>query len=514
MIKRLCFIAAMLHILILSGYEAYAGTPADRGYKADRGDGYYVNPIMCGNYADPSVLRVDDDYYMTHSSFEALPGLEIWHSKDLVNWEPVGHALDKYVGSVWAPDFIRYKDKYYIYFPASGGNYVVTADSPEGPWSDPVDLHVGEIDPGHVVDKDGNRYIHLSGGHVVPLSDDGLKVTGPMKKIYDGWQYPQDWIVECFCLESPKLTYKDGWYYLTSAQGGTGGPPTSHMVVSARSKTPLGPWENSPYNPIERNSDRNSKWASTGHGTLVDTPDGDWWIMFHGYDSGNRTIGRQTLLLPIEWTEDGWFRVPYGYDPEMRLKKPDGEAVTHGISLSDEFTSETLDTFKWKTLKNDDRTRFCTEDGALRIDGRNQEFPAGNLPLVQMPNSSFYQTEALVKAPEGTQGGLVFYVNEDYLAGLSLEDGDIYMLSSRGGKTLLVENAGEEVWLRLVNDHHDFLCYWSRDGQEWERIGVAKELSGWHANAIADWGVLRPGVFGAGDGEVTLRHYRYTPIEY
>ena len=150
----------------------------------------------------------------------------------------------------------------------------------------------------------------------------------------------------------------------------------------------------------------------------------------------------------------------------------------------------------------------------MRIDGRNQEFPAGNLPLVQMPNSSFYQTEALVKAPEGTQGGLVFYVNEDYLAGLSLEDGDIYMLSSRGGKTLLVENAGEEVWLRLVNDHHDFLCYWSRDGQEWERIGVAKELSGMHANAIADWGVLRPGVFGAGDGEVTLRHYRYTPIEY
>src|SRR5262245_30959493 len=104
--------------------------------------GFYSNPIFAGDYPDPSILREGNDYYVVHSSFEYYPGLLIWHSKDLINWEPVAHALHSYVGSVWAPDLVKYKDKYYIYFPAKNSNYVVTADSIAGPWSDPVDLKV------------------------------------------------------------------------------------------------------------------------------------------------------------------------------------------------------------------------------------------------------------------------------------------------------------------------------------------------------------------------------------
>ena len=88
----------------------------ERRYKADTGRGTFLNPVMCGNYADPSVIRDGEDYYMTHSSFTDMPGLTIWHSRDLVNWEPVAHALNKFVGSVWAPDMIKHKDIYYIYF--------------------------------------------------------------------------------------------------------------------------------------------------------------------------------------------------------------------------------------------------------------------------------------------------------------------------------------------------------------------------------------------------------------
>ncbi|MGK7395995.1 MAG: family 43 glycosylhydrolase, partial [Candidatus Cyclobacteriaceae bacterium M3_2C_046] len=258
----------------------------------------FTNPILAGDYPDPSLFRDGDTYYMTHSSFEYYPGLLIWKSQDLVNWTPVSHALHEYVGSVWAPDFIKHDEKYYIYFPAAGSNWVVTADHPEGPWNPPVDLKVGHIDPGHVVGEDGTRYLHLSGGHAVQLTDDGLATAGEVKKVYDGWQFPEEWSVECFCLEAPKLTKLNDFYYLTVAEGGTAGPATSHMVVSARSKNALGPWENSPYNPVVHTQSKDDRWWSTGHGTLVDDTQGNWWIMFHGYEKGYHTLGRQTLMQP------------------------------------------------------------------------------------------------------------------------------------------------------------------------------------------------------------------------
>src|SRR6266496_6259913 len=139
----------------------------------NKGPGFYMNPVFAGDYPDPSILRDGDDYYMVHSSFEYYPGLLIWHSKDLINWNPVTNALFKYVGSVWAPDLVKYKNKYFIYFPANNTNHVVTADSINGTWSEPIDLKVGHIDPGHVTDQDGKHYLYFSGGGYVPLSDNG-----------------------------------------------------------------------------------------------------------------------------------------------------------------------------------------------------------------------------------------------------------------------------------------------------------------------------------------------------
>ena len=129
--------------------------------KADQGNGTYLNPIMPGDHPDPSVLKDGRDYYMTFSSFDAYPGLVVWHSRDLVNWEPVGPSLFKNVGSVWAPDLIKHKGRYFIYFPGIGStyrsNYVIWADNNRGPWSEPIDLKIGRIDPGHAVGPDGAR---------------------------------------------------------------------------------------------------------------------------------------------------------------------------------------------------------------------------------------------------------------------------------------------------------------------------------------------------------------------
>lgn len=274
---------------------------------ADLGNGRYRNPILAGNFPDPSVVRDGKDYYLTHSSNDSTPGLLLWHSRDLVNWEPVGYALREFIGDVWAPDLVFYKGLYYIYFPARVTNpdgksrqtcFVITARTASGLWSAPIDLNLGGIDPGHVADESGNRYLYVDGGRMIGLTPDGLQTKGRLEKIYSGWAYPEEWDVECMCLESPKLVSRQGFFYLVSAQGGTAGPSTSHMIVVARSKSPAGPWVNSPLNPLLRTASRDERWWSQGHGTLIEATDGTWWIMYHGFENDFRTLGRQTLLMP------------------------------------------------------------------------------------------------------------------------------------------------------------------------------------------------------------------------
>ena len=129
----------------------------------------FQNPLFAGDYADPSILRVGKDFYLTHTTYRYSPGLVIWHSRDLVNWQPVSAALPRLQGEgeVWAPDFIEHKGRYYIYYPQNGRLFVVHTSNPRGVWSVPVDLGINSIDPGHVVAPDGTRYLYFGGGEVV-----------------------------------------------------------------------------------------------------------------------------------------------------------------------------------------------------------------------------------------------------------------------------------------------------------------------------------------------------------
>jgi xylan 1,4-beta-xylosidase len=214
---------------------------------------------------------------------------------------------------VLAPAIVRHGGRFFIYFPGGltapagqgRGTYVVHADSITGPWSDPVLVYGGPgIDPGHVVGEDGRRYLFLSGITRVALSDDGLTAVGSAEKVYDGWRYPDDWITEAYAVEGPKIFRRDNYFYLVGAVGGTGGPPTG---IAARSRSIDGPWENCPHNPVVRTQEASEAWWSRGHASLVEGPAGDWWMVYHGYEDGFRTLGRQTLLEPVDWTRDGWF---------------------------------------------------------------------------------------------------------------------------------------------------------------------------------------------------------------
>ncbi|SFW34511.1 family 43 glycosylhydrolase [Chitinophaga sancti] len=479
--------------------------------------------IFPGDFPDPSILVDGTDYYIVHSSFDYYPGLLIWHSKDLLNWTPLVNALHKYVGSVWAPDLVKYGNKYYIYFPANNTNYVVYADKITGPWSDPVDLKIGNIDPGHAVDANGKRYLYFSSGGYVPLSDDGLSVQGKETITYTGWAIPREWTIECFCLEGPKITKHGDYYYLTVAEGGTAGPATGHMIISARSKSPLGPWENSPYNPIIRVTSSDDTWWSKGHGTPFQDANGNWWMVFHGYEKDHYNMGRQTLIQALEWTKDGWFKT--------KNKRQSNEATsiskTGGITnhnstknnihpspnilhtasrLSDDFSSP-----RWKFFGEYDTTRFHISSKGIDIKGKGNS--AGNSsPFLIMPTDHSYTAEVELEISGDATGGMVLFYNNTAYYGILADKQDI-LANLRGYQFPTVKNAiNKHTFLKIENRHHIVSMYYSTDGHQWQKIENAAEISGLHHNALGGFLSVRIGLCSIGNGSVLFRNFKYEAI--
>ncbi len=492
--------------------------------RADLGDGNYLNPILSGDRPDPTVLRDGEDYYMTHSSFDASPGLLIWHSRDLVNWTPIGPALARPLGTVFAVDLVKHGDRYIIYIPfmkapwAKGlkdfaNIYAIHAPSMQGPWSEPVDLKIGGlIDPCHVVGEDGHRYLFLSGVNRVRLSADGLSAAGPIEKVYDGWHYPDDWITEAYALEGPKLFRRGEYFYLVSAVGGTGGPATGHMVIAARSRTIDGPWENCPHNPIVRTRDVSEAWWSRGHATCVEGPGGAWYMVYHGYENGFRTLGRQTLLEPIVWTADGWFRA-IGGDLSRPLPIPRGRSGTHGLAGSDDFGAPAFGT-RWSFYGEPpaELDRAAVSGGTLRIAAKGTG-PQDSAPLTQVVGDQAYEVTVECEVENGAQGGLLLFFNNGLFLGMGI-DGK-RMVSYRGGKATYWQEpapAVRKLHLRIVNDRHIVTFFYSIDGMKWTRHGVRSETSGYNANTVDELVSLRPALFASGNGAVRYRRFRYRAL--
>jgi beta-xylosidase len=486
--------------------------------KADLGNGFYLNPILAGDHPDPSVLKVDKDYYLANSSFDSTPGLMIWHSRDVVNWEPIGPALQKYVGSVWAPDLVCHQGRFYIYFPAltSKGftNMVVHSDNIRGPWSDPIDLGVGEIDPGHAVAPDGNRYLFLSGGHLVLLTGDGLRAVGPVKKVYDGWKYPGDWDVETFAQEGPKILRHGDYYYMVLAEGGTAGPPTSHMVIMARSKSLEGPWENSPYNPVVRTRSAAEKWWSRGHATLVEGPDNKhWYLVYHAYENGYYNLGRQTLLEPVEWTDDGWVKAS-GLDVAKPIPvPPGGSAVRHGFAFSDDFRTNKIGV-QWSFFHDEApiAQRFRYEEGALVLKATGSS-PKDCSPLTFVCGDQAYETEVEVDCDDAATAGLLLFYSERLFVGLGFSK-DKMIEYGKGDITAFPKQApiGRQYFLRLRNNHHIVTVWYSADGKHWTKHWMQFEVSGYNHNVAGGFLSLRPALFAAGSGEVRFRNFNYKAL--
>jgi len=468
----------------------------------------YNNPILGGDYPDPSVLRVGNDYYLTNSSFDYYPGLLILHSTDLVHWERISHALNKNVGSVWAPDLVKYKDTFYIYFPAGRSNWVVTAKSPEGPWSEPVDLKLhGFIDPGHVVGADGTRYLYLSHGSIVQLTEDGLSTVGEPKEIYGGWEFPKSWSTECFCLESPKSTVRNGYFYLTVAEGGTGGPATSHMVVSARAKSPFGPWENSPYNPIIHTASREEKWWSQGHGTLVEDAKGQTWMLFHSYEKGFHTLGRQTLMLPVEWTREGWFRIPEKTAINDLLPNPAGSNILKAEGLSDDFSEDRLG-LQWQFFKLYNPGRIELKNSGLLLAAEGNSFEDSS-PLLVNASDHRYEIQVEYNLEEDVTAGLTLFYNDLANVRISVDKNQFGVYIQKNPKIREKNLLGKHGFLKILNDNNEVSFYFSADGKDWNRVERSLDITGYNHNVFGQFLSLRAGLFAFGKGKVKFDHFVY-----
>lgn len=355
----------------------------------------FTNPILPGFYPDPSICRVGGDYYLVTSSFSYFPGLPIFHSPDLVNWKQLGHVLDRpsqldldgvgHSHGIFAPT-IRYFNRLFYVITTNvtkGGNFIVTAENPAGPWSEPYWLDDAPgIDPSLFFDDDGRAY--CTGTHEVPeggqyygdneiwlreLDLNKMTLTGPRYGLWRGALKKAIW------AEGPHLYKINGMYYLMISEGGT---DYHHAVTIARSSQLMGPYEGNPANPIltHRHLGRSSPIVNTGHADIVETQHGEWWMVAlasRPYGGYYRNLGRETFLVPVQW-EDGWpivspgtGRIEFEY-PCPRLE----ESSKNPIPNRDDFDGKALDAV-WNTLRTPREQFWDLQSGYLKLMLRNRK---------------------------------------------------------------------------------------------------------------------------------------------
>ena len=311
-----------------AGLDKYFATLAGDSY-----ENTYHNPIRRGFFPDPSIVRVENDFYMVNSSFCFFPCIPVSHSRDLIHWEIIGYAItepawaeiDDLNGGMgyWAPDISYYNGRFYITATLRKNDdcekrrvqMVTSSAKAEGPYEKPVFLDIDGIDPSIFRDDDGKTYMLVNrGARLFELSEDCKTVLDDKGLLWYGDNKRKP--------EGPHLLKQNGYYYLFLAEGGTG---MGHCITVARSKTLEGPYEPCPHNPIMHQWDQGALIQCTGHGKPIQLQDGRWYIAYlclRKPEDGYGIIGRETCLDPMEWTPEGWPRINGGRGPSGQQKLP------------------------------------------------------------------------------------------------------------------------------------------------------------------------------------------------
>ncbi|WP_165749769.1 glycoside hydrolase family 43 protein [Cellulophaga sp. Z1A5H] len=359
----------------------------------------YSNPILQGFYPDPSICKVNGDFYMVNSTFAYFPGIPIFKSSDLVNWKQIGNVLDRpeqlnldgldVSSGIFAPAINYHKGLYYLVCTLVGGenNFVVTAKNPEGPWSNPNWIpELSGIDPSLFFDKDGKSYIVYNSespdnkpeydGHrtikIYEFDLETLKVVGSAQIVINKGAKPED---KPIWIEGPHIYQENGYYYLMAAEGGTS---DEHSEVVFRSKNVKGPYVSYKDNPIltQRHLDANREnpVTSTGHADIIKDNNGNWWGVFLGcrpYDNeGHFNTGRETFMVPVKWKND-WPIFDLEGDIvkdnyKISLAKLATKTTSRNVDFKDEFNSNSL-AFDWIFLRTPKEKWYSILNGELKI---------------------------------------------------------------------------------------------------------------------------------------------------
>ena len=435
------------------------------------------NPILPGWYSDPSFCtNGEGDYFLVTSTFSYFPGVPIFHSRDLVNWKQVGHVLDRpsqltglsrqhTSGGIYAPD-IKYnpanRTYYMITTNVGTGNFLVKTQDPFGPWSDPILLpQVQGIDPSLFFDDDGRAYIvnnddapggkpEYDGHRTIRVVEYDVKndcTIGERKIIVDKGVDPSK---KPIWIEGPHLYKIDGKYYLMCAEGGTS---DQHSEVIFRSDSPtegFKPWSR---NPIltQRHlaADRPEPVTCTGHADLLRTPEGEWWGVFLGcrpVKGGFENLGRETFLMPVRWSEDGF---PYFLEGNETVpavvRRPGtivGESPTFGnFKVEDSFDGDKLG-LEWMTLRGPADGLYALKGGTLELPcspAHATRFETPALILRRLQHHAFTASTRMRFSPEGNEAaGLLLYKDErhQYFLKVCLVDGEPAVALERTGEIL------------------------------------------------------------------------------
>lgn len=505
-------------------FDSFAYEGDDDYYKSHEleDESSFYNPVLAGWYSDPSICtNGDGDYYLATSTFTYFPGVPLFHSRDLVNWEQVGYVLSResqllnlekqhVSGGIFAPD-IAYNpanQTYYMITTNVGcGNFFVKTQDPAGEWSDPIMLpEVQGIDPAFFFDEDGKAYIVNNDdapenkpeypGHrtvrVVEFDTTTDKCVGERKIVVNKGCRPEEKPIWC---EGPHIYKVNGEYYLMTAEGGTS---TWHSEVIYKGPTPFGPfvaWEGNPIlTQRTLNPDRENPVTCAGHADLVKVSDDEWWAVFLGVrpiKDDMENLGRETFILPVKWTSDGW---PVITEPDetvaLTLKRKNakrGENVTFGnFSRNDEFNDTVLG-FDWMTLRGPAREYYSLTENPGFLTIKCADVTSGEkavLPFVaRRVHHHNYQAETgLTFIPEndGECAGVLLMKDETHQYMLvRAKNGDEQVVALRRvgvdgidelGKQPIADSV-KKVKLKVVSKGLDLSFYCSDDnGATWKEV--------------------------------------------
>lgn len=497
----------------------------DQAFEVPLPAGHYRNPVLAGFHADPSIVRANGRFYLVNSSFTYFPGIPVFESADLVHWKQIGNVIDRptqldFDGlsvsrGIFAPTIEYHDGVFYVVTTAtdSGGNFIATARDPAGPWSDRHWLPgIDGIDPSLFFDDDGKVYLINNDAPPGPPRYDGhraiwmqqidlaaFKPVGPRRVLVDGGVEPAK---NPIWIEGPHIYKREGWYYLSDAEGGTG---PQHSQVVLRSRAVWGPYVPYAGNPIltqrELPDDRPLPITNAGHADLVEGPDGSWWAVFlasRNYQKRHYNTGRETYLLPVRW-QDGWPQIlptdqaiPYVAKAPSWMQGEASQAPSTGNFVArDNFDGPALDR-QWLRVRV---PRHAWADlhkrpGMLAVHPLAEDLDTLRNPAFlgrRQQHLRFEASTAMTPPASGVAAGLAAFQSEAYWYFLGVRDLgggrlSLFLEARDGGRstrTLASREVPVPAALRLKiagNEGNYAFSFDTGDGQGWQLL--AGEVDG------------------------------------